>query len=181
MPSKAPDRIDTHRLILRKPTLADAEAVFARYASDPTVTRQLGWPRHENVDQTRAFLSFSDDEWRRWPAGPYLIESLDDGRLLGSTGLSFEAPAVASTGYVLAREAWGRGIATEALAAIVGVARSVSVGEVYALCHPENRASVRVLEKCGFVLDASLRRSVVFPNSGSPEPQECLRYLRILG
>ena len=41
---KGPERFETSRLVLRKPTLADAEAVFIRYASDPEVTRYLGWP-----------------------------------------------------------------------------------------------------------------------------------------
>jgi RimJ/RimL family protein N-acetyltransferase len=57
--------IETPRLILRKPTREDAEAIFARYASDPEVTRLLGWPRHSSVNVTRTFLAFSDAEWSR--------------------------------------------------------------------------------------------------------------------
>jgi RimJ/RimL family protein N-acetyltransferase len=83
---KAPERIETNRLVLRKPTLADADAVFARYASDPDVTKFMGWRRHQSVEETRAFLAFSDAEWERWPAGPYLIEAAD-GQLLGAAGL----------------------------------------------------------------------------------------------
>jgi len=71
---------------LRKPIAADADAIFHRYSSDPIVTKYLGWPRHTSVDDTRAFLAFSDAEWKKWQAGPYLIESLEDRRLLGGTG-----------------------------------------------------------------------------------------------
>jgi RimJ/RimL family protein N-acetyltransferase len=46
----------------------------------------------------------------------------DDGTLLGSTGLAFETAHRASTGFVLARDAWGAGMATEALAAMVSIA-----------------------------------------------------------
>jgi RimJ/RimL family protein N-acetyltransferase len=52
---------------------ADAELIFRRYASDPEVTKFLGWPRHTSIEQTQAFLEFSDAEWEKWPAGPYLI------------------------------------------------------------------------------------------------------------
>ena len=174
--ASAPDRFETDRLLLRKPVAADAEAIFTRYSSDPTVTRFLGWPRHTSVDQARAFLEFSDIEWQKWPAGPYLIESLADGRLLGGTGLGFETPRIATTGYVLARDAWGVGYATEALAAMVLMARTLRLEHLAALCHPDNEASVHVLEKCGFVLVERLGNFVGFPNLGVPEPQECLRY-----
>ena len=147
---KAPNRIETARLTLVRPTLDDAAAVFERYASDPDVTRFLGWPRHQSIADTHAFLEFSASEWERWPAGPYLIRSRRDGRLLGGTGLGFEAPDEAVTGYVLARDAWGQGYATEALLAVLDIARGLGNIRLYALCHPEHRASRRVLEKCGF-------------------------------
>ena len=54
---KGPERIETARLVLRKPTSADAEAVFHRYSSDPEVTKFLGWSRHRSVEQTRVFLT----------------------------------------------------------------------------------------------------------------------------
>lgn len=179
-PSRAPERFETSRLVLRRPSAADADVMFARYAGDPVVTKFLGWPRHESVEQTRAFLAFCDAEWTTWPAGPYLIESLVDGRLLGSTGLSFEAPRLAATGYVLAQDAWGRGVATEALTAVVAIAGRLSVDHLYALCHPDNPASSRVLTKCGFVLRSRLPQHAVFPNLGPVEAQDCLRFERTL-
>jgi ribosomal-protein-alanine N-acetyltransferase len=175
---KGPERFETSRLVLRKPTLADAEAVFIRYASDPEVTRYLGWPRHQSVDDTKAFLSFSDAEWSRWPAGPYLIESHSGHELLGSTGLAFEAPSRAVTGYVLARDAWGNGYATEALTAIMEIAEGLGVIRLYALCHPDHPASARVLEKCGFRLEQRLEQFAEFPNLNPGRREACLRYVR---
>jgi|SRR5215472_5462224 len=176
---KGPERFVTSRLVLRKPTLADAEAVFIRYASDPEVTRYLGWPRHQSVDDTKAFLSFSDAEWSRWPAGPYLIESRSGYKLLGGTGLEFEAPSRAAvTGYVLARDARGNGYATEALTAIVEIAKGMGVVRLSALCHPDHPASARVLEKCGFRLEQRLEQFAEFPNLNPGRREACLRYVR---
>src|SRR5262245_20672748 len=107
---RAPPTLYTDRLLLRRPVLADAEAIFS-YASDPEVTRYVGWPRHRASGDTQAFIAFSDDEWERDGVGPYLIMQGD--RLVGGTGLDCESRSVASTGYVLARAAWGHGIATE--------------------------------------------------------------------
>jgi len=174
---KAPQRIETNRLVLRKPTLADAEAVFTRYASDPDVTKFMGWPRHESIEETRAFLELSDAEWEQWPAGPYLIESSADGKLLGAAGLRFKTRTIAVTGYVLAQDAWGYGYATEALTAVVTVAMDVGVHQLSATCHPENLASARVLEKCGFVKE-KLPASAAFPNISRGQPLDCLLYLK---
>jgi RimJ/RimL family protein N-acetyltransferase len=177
---KGPERLDTSRLLLRRPTLADADRVFARYASNPEVTRYLSWPTHASLEQTRAFLRFSEAEWKRWPAGPYLIESRSAMELLGSTGLSFESPVVAATGYVLARDAWGLGYASEALRAIVELACQLGVRRLYALCHPGHVRSVHVLEKCGFLCEGLLQGHAQFPNLQSGQLHDCLCYTQTL-
>jgi RimJ/RimL family protein N-acetyltransferase len=178
---KASERIETERLVLRRPRPEDAEAIFERYASDIEATRLLSFPRHESIAATRTFLEWSEAEWTRWPAGPYLVESRESGRLVGSTGLSFETPQRAATGYVLARDAWGRGYATEALRQVVTTARECGVRRLYALSHPENRASLRVLEKAGFACEGTLRRHAVFPNLVPGEPLDVLCYSIVLG
>jgi RimJ/RimL family protein N-acetyltransferase len=161
---KAPETIETERLLLRKPASDDVSDIFERYASDAEVTRYLAWPMHTSLDDTRAFLEFSDAEWDRWPAGPYLICSLADGRLLGSTGLAFETPIRASTGYVLAKDAWGQGFATEAVIAMRQTAADLGIQRLYAMCHLEHRPSRNVLEKGGFELEGTLKRFFEFPN-----------------
>ncbi len=176
---KAPEALDTRRLHLRRPQASDVEAVFRRYAGDPSVTRYLAWPTHESVADTRAFLAFSDAEWDRWPAAAYLILRRTDGVLLGSTGLSFETADHAITGYVLARDAWGQGYATEALAAMVDLARTLGVRRLSAGCHPEHVASQRVLEKCCFVREDLQHRAAGFPNLGAGESQDLLLYAQI--
>jgi RimJ/RimL family protein N-acetyltransferase len=176
---RAPERVETARLIIQRPRVVDVPDIFQRYAGDLEATRYLSWPVHASEAQTRGFLAFSDEEWRRWPAGPYLV-FLRAGGLVGGTGLSFEAPDCASTGYVFARDAWGRGYATESLAAMVDVARAAGVRVLYALCHAEHRPSAHVLEKCGFTLTAFLPRCTEFPNLAAGTLSDVLKYSRSL-
>ena len=173
------ERIETSRLILRRPLLGDTSAMFERYARDSEVTKFVSWPRHLTVADTIAFLQFSDAEWDRWPRGPYLIESRVDGRLLGSTGLGFEAPDRAMTGYVLAKDSWGQGYATEALQAMVDQARRLGVVRLYAMCHPQHRASARVLEKCDFTCEGTWAQHAEFPNLAPGVRSDVLCYALI--
>src|SRR5262249_55017624 len=129
---------------------------------------------------TEAFIEFSDLEWQRWSAGPYLIESRQTGTLLGGAGLGCETPYRAATGYVLARDAWGQGYATEALRAVVALAAGTSIQRLYALCQPDQEKSWRVLEKCGFRREALLQRYAELPNLRPGEASDLLCYTRIL-
>ena len=178
--TRAPERVETERLILRRPRGEDARAIFERYAADPEVTRWMSFVRHQTEDDTRAFLAASDAQWERWPGGPYLICERSGGRLLGGTGLDFETPWRAETGYILARDAWGRGYATEALRAVVDVASRVGVRRLQAHCHAGHARSWRVLEKCGFEREGLLRRHSLYPNFDATEPQDSYFYARIL-
>jgi [ribosomal protein S5]-alanine N-acetyltransferase len=169
--------IETERLLLRPPAPEDAEPIFERYASDAEVTRYLGWPRHTSIQDTRAFVGFSLAEWARWGVGPLIIFNRVSGTLVGASGLVMEASARAATGYVLARDAWGKGYATESLHAMIALAAEFKVTRLYALCHVDHRASQRVLEKCRFQREGVLPRHSVFPNL-SPEPLDVLSYAR---
>ena len=176
---KAPERFETDRLVLRKPRLDDADVVFSRYASDVEVSKYLAWHLHHSPEVTRSFLDFSDAEWKRWPAGPYLVESRADGRLLGGTGLSFETPYRASTGYVLARDAWGQGYATEAVRAILEIGSALGLARLYALCHVDHDRSARVLERTGFTKEGVLRAYLEFPNLRPGRPSDVYCYSRV--
>ena len=107
--------------------------------------------------------------------GPYLIWSRDGTVLLGATGLAVVDAWHAITGYVLARDAWGHGYATEALTAMVDLARGLGFAQLTAVCHHEHRASWHVLEKCGFVRDGGTRQTE-FPNLAAGVQQAAFSY-----
>lgn len=173
---KAPAEISTARLFLRRPTVGDIEDIFERYASDAACGRYLAWPLHETVDDTRAFLEFSDSEWAQWPAGPYLVFAKDTRMLLGSTGLAFETPQRATTGYVFAKDAWGNGFATEVVRMMKLTAAQAGVRRLSACCHPDHQPSRHVLEKCGFALEGTLRQCCEFPNLAPGELLDAVSY-----
>ena len=162
--------------MLRRPQRTDVANVFARYASDPVVTRYLSWPTHQSMEQTHGFVTCSDAEWQAWPASAYLVEARHTGQLLGGTGLHFKSLTDVATGYVLAQDAWGQGYATEALTALLTLCPALGLKRVSAWCHHEHRASQRVLEKCGFQLEAGAPEFLQFPNLGSTTPVRILRY-----
>jgi RimJ/RimL family protein N-acetyltransferase len=77
-----------------------------------------------------------------------LIRVIDvDGEAAGSV-LSWPSEGRRYVGYRVAREFWGRGLATAALAELLG---ELQERPLHALVSTENVASIRVLEKCGFV------------------------------
>jgi RimJ/RimL family protein N-acetyltransferase len=178
---KGPRALETERLLLRKPTIRDAQAIFERYAGDPAVTRYMSWPTHRTVADTHAFLAWSEADWELWPAGSFLIYSRNtNGLLLGGTGLTFRTPVLALTGYVLAQDAWGQGFATESLMAMVELARQTGVLRLEAVCHVQHRASAHVLEKCGFHCEGVSAAHTEFPNLLPGSRCDVLSYARRL-
>ncbi len=145
--------LETARLRLRPLREDDAETVFA-WASDPEVTRFVGWPRHRSLEDSRAFLRDAVDGGPlAWAWG---LELKEDGRLVGSTGLHDWNPDTrcAETGYVLARAHWGRGLASETLAAMAELGfRTLGAHRLEAFCYAANAPSRRVLEKGGFACE----------------------------
>jgi ribosomal-protein-alanine N-acetyltransferase len=178
-PLALPHRLTTARLFLRRPTEADAQSIFERYASVPDVTRYLSWPTHRILEDTRAFLGFSERAWNETGSGPYLVFNRE-GALVGGTGLTQKTPYRAETGYVFARDAWGFGFATEVLGAVVSLAFGLpGLRRLSAACHAQHRASAHVLEKAGFRPEGLLRSHLLFPNLGADGPSDVLLYARV--
>lgn len=74
----------------------------------------------------------------------------------------FEYQHVAEIGYWIAEEHWGKGIATEAVSKMTALAGAENnILKLYAPVFSPNRASMRVLEKCGYTLEAIHRKTVL--------------------
>jgi RimJ/RimL family protein N-acetyltransferase len=173
-----PIEILTERLRLRPPTESDAERIFLRYGHDPQVSRYMSWTPNRSIDDTHEYLRRIVNENEQGSSAGYLIFSREGGELLGSVGGRIHRPFI-EFGYCLARDAWGRGIATEAARAFIAEALvQPEIWRVQAFCDVENRASARVLEKAGLTLEGKLRCYMVMPNLGE-EPRDMLCYAKV--
>jgi len=173
-----PDEILTERLMMRAPTEDDAPEILARYAHDPIVCRYLSGTPHKSLDDTLAYLSRSLNKSEPDPIIGYLIFLRETGRLLGSVGGTAQNQRV-GFGYCLARDAWGRGYATEAARAFVeAVMRQPTIWRIQAYCDVENHASARVLEQLGCTFESTLRRYMVLPNLGN-RPRDVCCYAKV--
>lgn len=78
-------------------------------------------------------------------------------QLIGACDLTFDRPGDADLGFILARDAWGYGYATEAARTLVRTAfEQLGASRVFATCDVANHASARVLEKAGLHREATL-------------------------
>lgn len=145
--------METERLILRPWKDSDAEALF-RYASDPEVGPRAGWPPHTSVEESLRIIRevFSVE-------GMWAVELKETSEAIGCVGylpanysnLNIEEDQC-EVGYWIARPYWGKGICTEALRAVIDYCFNVKGFYVlWGDYFPENPASGRVMEKCGFV------------------------------
>jgi ribosomal-protein-alanine N-acetyltransferase len=145
--------IETERLILRPLTVKDAKAVFTGWATDKEVARFMRWNLHKSIEETIEWLvseetAVTDECIYNW--GFVLKESQ---RLIGSGGLIYsKGHQMYEIGYALARDCWGKGLATEAAGRIVEFAKDeLKVKQLFATHAADNAASGRVLEKTGFI------------------------------
>jgi len=172
---KAPEMLQTERLLLRKPRMEDAAVVFESYAQDPEVTRYLVWKPHKNLQETEQFLSACLSLWHKGRDFAYVITQIADDRLIGMFGLHPMKMKI-EVGYVLARPYWSKGYMTEALRTVIEWAFSQpGIFRVQATCDVENVASWRVMEKAGMTREGVLRRYILHPNL-SDVPRDVYMY-----
>lgn len=168
--------LETDRLILRPWREADAEALF-KYASDPDVGPRAGWPPHKSVEESLEIIRkvFTAE-------GMWAIELKETGEAIGCAGY---LPASYSNleidedqcevGYWIGKPYWNRGYCTEALRAVVNYCFNIKGFTVlWGDYFPENPASGRVMEKCGFV---DTGRETICPSLevGSDKPVRVLK------
>jgi len=172
-----PDQLFTSRLLLRRPVLSDAEAMFA-CGSDPEVARYADWPLATSIERTIERIRGAAGRWESCEEYRWVLTLPGTDQTVGAISLFVNGHA-AEFGFLVHRRHWGRGYATEAARAVVDWAISQpSVWRVWATCDCENIASVRVLEKAGLSREGTLRHVTVRPNL-SKEPRDAFLYARV--
>ena len=168
----------TERLVLRRPVMDDAGAIFEGYAQDPETVRYMTWRPHTSLDDTHQFLATSEAAWEKGTAFSYVICFQGETQPFGMIGMRPERFGI-DFGYVISRAHRGKGYTAEALSRLAEWALThPSIWRAGAFCDMENRASARVMEKAGMTFEGILRRWSRHPNV-SEEPRDCLSYSRV--
>ena len=151
-------RLETERLILRDFTELDADDLF-RYTADPEIGPRAGWKPHQSrADSLAVIRMFLADD------NVWAIERKSDGRVIGSIGLHRDKcrnlPDVHTIGYVLSRDCWGNGYMAEAVRCAMRHGFTDLHLRLMSVSHYTfNAQSRRVIEKCGFVYEGTLRQT----------------------
>lgn len=149
--------METERLLLRQFLEADVDH-YSRITADPEVMRHIGNGRTLTREETWRAMATALGHWVLRGYGLYAAEEKATGIFLGRVGLiNPEGWPGLEAGWMIAREHWGRGFATEAGAAVVRMAyQTLGATHVISLIRPDNLASIRVAEKLGGVRDSTI-------------------------
>ena len=151
--------IETSRLILRPFDEADVQAAFGWFG-DPLVMRYVPGGADQSSEQTRTRVAKYGAHQVVHGFSKWVILDRASLQPIGDSGLLvLQEYGWVDLGFRLAPEFWGHGFATEAATAWVRAAFDIfRLSRLVAFTHPENVASIRVLEKLGFRFE---RRGVV--------------------
>jgi RimJ/RimL family protein N-acetyltransferase len=138
--------LETERLVLRQPTLADVKAI-ARLVNDRRVAENLRRVPHPYTPDHA--VDFISTVARSGAETIFLIEH--ERAPIGIVGLDWQKPDKPELGYWLGVDHWRKGFATEAAKAVIDYAfEDFAIAHLVSGARVSNPASRRVLEKCGF-------------------------------
>lgn len=154
--------IETERLILRRFTPEDAQAMFRNWASDEDVTRFLTWPAHSSADVSRWVLedwvaSYEKPDFYQWAIVPKTF-----GEPIGTISVVEKDDRIpkAHIGYCIGKNWWHQGIMSEALRAVMDfLFEEVGYLRLESRHDPRNPHSGAVMQKCGMKYEGTLRQS----------------------
>jgi len=153
--------LENGKLLLRRFTIDDAQAMYDNWASDPEVNKFLTWPLHTSVEVTKEILNgwisqYDDVEFYNWAI---VLKDNGDTPIGGISVVAKDNDIeMIQIGYCIGKSWWGRGIVTEALELLVSYFfNEVKVNRVEAVYDLKNPASGKVMEKCGFIHEGVMR------------------------
>ncbi len=140
----------TERLVLRSFTRDDFEP-FTKIVADPEVVRYLDDGAPISREDCWRGMALFIGHWHLRGYGWWAVEDRATGDFLGRIGLyNPEGWPGIEVGWLLRRDAWGAGLATEGASAAVDYAFDVvGAAHLISLIDPRNARSIRVAEKLG--------------------------------
>jgi RimJ/RimL family protein N-acetyltransferase len=163
--------LETERLTLRRPTLADVSAI-ARIADDRRIAENTRLPHPYSKDHAVDFVRHVASRQRETV---FLIEH--NHTSIGMVGADWREEETPELGYWLGVDYWGQGFATEAARALIDFTfEEFDIPLIRSGARVANPASRNILEKCGFQwCGVELHR---FEALGSSSPVDCFRLTR---
>jgi [ribosomal protein S5]-alanine N-acetyltransferase len=156
--------VATERLVLREVTEADAEDIFL-LRGNYAVTKLNFGPAYRGIDQVHNMIARMADGFDTASTMRFGITLRGDDRVIGLVGFNYFAmnDRRSAVGFDLQQAYWGRGIMTEALAAVVGFGfERIGLNRIEADCSIMNVASQGVLQKVGFVYEGRQREQYYY-------------------
>ncbi len=157
-----PEMLAGERVLLRPYRPGDGAALFAAIDGHRAeLGKWLGWlDQHRTPDDSEAYVRRFHAKWQERSSLILAIWSRDGKDYLGGTGfhgLDWTVPSC-ELGYFLRPDAHGRGYASEAVRLLVDFGlKSLAARRIWASCDAQNVRSVRVLERCGFAREGTLK------------------------
>ena len=156
--------LTTDRLLLRQISLNDAEAMF-EMRSDPEMMAYIPRPLAKTVDDATALIQSILDGDEKGESFLWAISYKNNAKLLGTIGYYRLKPEHfrVEVGYLLHRDYWQKGIMYEALQSVLEFGfKDMNCHSIEAVIDPNNIASERLLQKCGFVKEAHFKENCFF-------------------
>lgn len=151
--------LKTNRLTMRDIRPEDAEAIY-NMRSNGRVNQFIPRPKMETLDQSQVLIDRTIEAYQNRQAIGWAGILRDGNTIIGTCGFnSIEFPNLrAEIGGELGIEYWGKGIAQEAVVAIINFGfQTLGLHTIEAKVAPDNRGSVFILERLGFVKEAHYR------------------------
>ena len=154
-------KLDIGGYYLRSFEDSDVEALV-KHGNNKKVSVNLrdGFPYPYTISDAHNWILYNK---QKFPETNFAIA--DKNELIGGIGIAIQDDVhrlCAEIGYWLSESYWGKGIATKALKTMTEYAlRNFDLIRIYANVFQTNTASIKVLEKAGYILEGRLRKSVI--------------------
>ncbi|MGZ5041572.1 MAG: GNAT family N-acetyltransferase [Usitatibacter sp.] len=150
--------LETERLALRRLTIDDAEFI-RELVNEPSWIRFIGDRGVRTLEQARAYLEKGPIAmYERCGFCLWLVEISATGEAAGICGLiKRDALTDVDIGFAFLPRFWNRGYAVESARAVLEYGRgTLGLGRIVAITSPDNEPSIRLLERIGLRLEATI-------------------------
>lgn len=155
-------RLETERLILRKPSYHDIPEMIKHANDKDVVAGTLNMPHPYVEDNAIEWLNMSLLGFKTGEKLKFAIELKETGKFIGGIGYIIHARHnTGELGYWLGKPFWNKGYGTEALKAVLKYGfEELKLHKVFATHFPFNASSGKIMQKCGMVKEGEMKEHV---------------------